>query len=416
MFIAISILAAVASSQGTTSYTCDKSNAFRYLLNPSLVVQSSAHLVTGYCGDEWQRFGSCCHLVKVLEAADADKRKIEESYRMLVREFADFLPKYKEFMGTLLRLETLEASSWKQQGINPVNFVRYLAGPVIRRNYDFVINNSNEAGVAAYNKEMEDCWNYNIKLRGSTVCTTCSARGYLFFQEGMALAGSEACQPIIDICSAPIKKTIILFRLWYGLVIKWDKRFGKVTSPETNVLSKLHRYVGLFKSQTLMKYSNSILNTDEDFKTLIESSSAHKNEFCNRFVKLAGDPFIVKITSKFNSQVPWKLEISPAIKSFIDAQTLNPRSRPLSREAKSRNRFLDYLSSQGKTRQLHSFGFNRGQSADQNLNSDSEDNLFRSDVKWSFTSENSAIERGSSFENTVRTNLARVINLTLSFP
>jgi hypothetical protein len=315
-------LAALAVSQGSlVPKDCKESNFFRSKLesaNKGLVLPKP-DTSTLQCGQEWTTYGTCCKLDKLKTVFENDAQIIRESYAGLSSEFAGFLGLYRTFYANLKILAVADETLWKQTAQkNAIKTAKkYLVEESFVRVFDTLSDYAKEQAWHNYRIMMRICWEKNIKIRGSALCSTCSGRGYEFFKKDMAIATEKACKPIMTKCYRSIKATLRIFRAWRYLNyhVSHDLKHLDIAF---NIKTKIPKLKDLITSVNEGGVANDIENISFDFKQMVKEDAKHKGRFCDMFVQLQETPLVVKIARNINQNVAWVLDFKPNIMEIIN--------------------------------------------------------------------------------------------------
>lgn len=216
LVIAFFILTVSSLETSQTQADCSISNPFRNKLSylgrkDRLIILKSPEFPEMYCGKEWKDHGMCCDIDQISELEEKDSELVRASYKGLVKNFKEYVPLASRFFKNLVRLSLLTPAQ-----IGSDNFLKtavteaknLLKRPIYFHNFQFLANYDNDKKYKKYSQQMKDCWEYNIDLRSSAWCTTCSARGFVFFSKGKVVTQTNECMPVIE----PIKATITLYK------------------------------------------------------------------------------------------------------------------------------------------------------------------------------------------------------------
>lgn len=314
------------------SVTCDESlvpktctskqqnaNPFRTQLanQDKKLVLKTPETDTGACGVEWSTFGGCCNVKKLTAIAEADQRRITNAYFKISEEFEEFSIAYQQFYQNLNKLAVANESDWDAEGKRAIRLAqKVLLDESMLVIFDTMNDYVHKRSIKKYKKMMENCWEYNIKIRGSSLCSTCSGRGNTFFKGGKAIATESACIPIIKKCYRPLKATLRMLRVWRFLLTNRDTLEN--LRINFNGPTKLKDFKTLAFNIYEGGVANDIENIAFDFKQMVKDDYKHKGRFCDKFVKLQGTPYIVAIAERITEREPWILDFKPGIKKIVD--------------------------------------------------------------------------------------------------
>ena len=305
--------------------TCDQGNPFRRYIGKHLKVSILAKpsMTSSLCGDEWATFGNCCNEAALVAAAENDRATIANSVMVVTQEFANFIPVFNSFYDKLKLLSLADESAWSDDGVKKA--IRLAKESIFSEDqvkaFDTLSDYVTPRWVVKYRKITRQCWNYIWKLRASSHCSTCSARGFEFFQGSKAIATDTACMPVIKNCYRSIKVSLRMLRVWGYLMLRHTK--GSNTLPDLQIIFngdlKLKGFYKLMGRVSNGGVASDIESIKFNFRSMVRKDSKHKGRFCDMFVKLVRTPFIVSIANSIDSSLPWILDFQPAINAVIQS-------------------------------------------------------------------------------------------------
>jgi hypothetical protein len=143
-------------------------------------------------------------------------------------------------------------------------------------------------------KSLERCWEKMIKVRSSSVCSTCSGRSSVFFKGEKGLVKDSDCVAILDHCTDSFQTTFDLFvdvKFLMSKLSAFASSIGKsaLNAKHQKTINKLNNFV---KQIVESKIQESI----EDYvKVASKKDSPQAGELCGRLVKLSEKTFIEEL-------------------------------------------------------------------------------------------------------------------------
>jgi len=165
--------------------------------------------------------------------------------------------------------------------------------------YFKVLADMNSTQFDQFTESNAACWNEMIRVRASSLCTTCSGRGHLFFSNNKGLVSKESCSEILTKCSAPLLTLLKLVKGIHAIhpLLEHLEDYGIKTT--------IRRKVDLKKCEI---YSEAINSTN--INSLVESFlvKGDRNEevdstLCSTFLHLNSKTFIEFIESLFRKPI-----------------------------------------------------------------------------------------------------------------
>ena len=317
------LLASAAFCGEPTYLTCRRGNPFRqYIENHfDVPILAKPSMTSSLCGDEWATFGNCCNEAKLVAAAENDRAKISKSAMAVSQEFGKFISVFKPFYDNLKLLSLADESAWSEVGVRKaIKLARVLVVNETQvKIFDTLSDYSHPHSAKNYKKMTVGCWNYIWKLRASSHCSTCSARGFEFFKGVKAISTDTACVPVIDKCYKSIKVTLRMLRVWRYLMSNYNGKALADLQLIFNGVKKLQNFNDLMFNVNDGGVARDIESITFNFQNMMQKDFKHKGRFCDKFVKLVQTPLIVSIANCIDTSHPWVLDFKPAIKAVIES-------------------------------------------------------------------------------------------------
>lgn len=300
--------------------SCPGDNPFRQVYKTRGMVGLTTPLkVITHCKPEWSTYGTCCEVQSMIKLATEDSSLILKAVDNLILESNLFRAKFVDFWQQFRAGVALPNETWVNAGISAENTPRQMI--VANWKVKQLLSIYREYGLMNTTKfqtlqtSIRTCWNYMIKIRGASVCESCSSRGSSFFYDNKAYAGDKACDAIIEQCYDSIRFTFLHIRLWRASFHIRD--IARLHGIEHNVENKTNDIVSEFLRFTADKVASDMLGKQRDFKSAIAQPGADRVRFCEKFVNLANVPFIVSFDGRIRHEGDWKFTFTDKYLSVI---------------------------------------------------------------------------------------------------
>ena len=334
-----------ASSPRTlsTGLSCSDKNPFRKYFQDTWKVGSPSNSITtsGYCGEEWRTYGSCCEIAKAIDGVKSDASEINKAKELFIKQFNEFIPVAVQFLESIQRLALVSKSGMSSKEKDIVKgakaFMEVENVPRLISRFR-MMNSLTERSI--YKQQMDQCWNYNNQLRSSAVCSYCSSRGDVFFNdmEDKGVAHSMYCDNIVNNCFEAHKKTIYIIKAWKKLISHDD---WKKSDVEINLGDMTKNFIDQYSKFNEDSIADDINDDFINAETVKKLTSDERARFCQEFVKLAYKPFIVEFYDNIERSKSWKMTQSKEAKKLLSS-----RRRVLAQESSNhhtpRNLNSDY--------------------------------------------------------------------------
>ena len=128
------------------------------------------------CRQEWSANGTCCDKQSLLEFSAADRKRVLESVEV-VKSFS---------------IHALASCSFKAK--HEEGYFRAL---------DSMARST--ATSSTFNASIDQCWDHMSGIRAKTLCSTCSGRSALFFNESKGVITAPVCSQTLRACLPSFK-------------------------------------------------------------------------------------------------------------------------------------------------------------------------------------------------------------------
>jgi hypothetical protein len=257
--------------------TCSGSNIFlKKLVEAGKIKLRLAPTKMNDCGTEWSTYGSCCTLSSARKYALKDKNLLRNSTKIVNTSLAlqrylmtSLMPDLEFWLASDESLAKTQKSLPKlKEDLEQLGKV----DPMVHR----------------------QCWIDEMsKLRSASLCSTCSARGRMFFHGGRALVSLNSCTRMLENCYDSINEIVKSMRTahaFYKVMENFsnEDKFDFAFHNETEEIKDDLRVLGRSKiSSDLRHYSNSTKGTKRRIK--------FTKVLCKDFMMLNKRPFIMQV-------------------------------------------------------------------------------------------------------------------------
>ena len=236
------------------------------------------------CNGEWKEHGVCCDESSAVKYATADAQAIRSSLSKFISSMKKLAPLYFEFMKQAPKIKNLVSAAYR-------SFIDVVVLNQVP-NLTEILTDIQKSDLVK--KSLERCWEKMIKVRSSSVCSTCSGRSSVFFKGEKGLVKDSDCVSILDHCTDSFQTTFDLFvdvKFLMSKLSAFASSIGKsaLNAKHQKTINKLNNFV---KQIVESKIQESI----EDYvKVASKKDSPQAGELCGRLVKLSEKTFIEEL-------------------------------------------------------------------------------------------------------------------------
>ena len=212
--IAALLLFVVMRGVQTSSDLCDSKNEFlKQIATQGVTIYPTVNKKrANVCRPEWSRHGTCCEAKSLMDYALGDAEKIRKNMRNVeaeYRHFTTFLESAKDRLNDLKlltnvrRKKSIPPHILKMMPVIHDSYQRanHLISKILKGKVDFL-------DLVIFKKANDRCWESMIKIRASTLCSTCSGNSQNYFVGKQALLASETCSTIVSDCAESFSSLI----------------------------------------------------------------------------------------------------------------------------------------------------------------------------------------------------------------
>ena len=168
-----------------------------------------------YCEDEWNRFGSCCHNIDLVDFFTLESRLLHVNRKYLTKA---------------------------------VGAIATISG--------------DQQTFLDFDSHSRQCWHYMKKVRGSALCSTCSGRSQEFFDGDRILISPRTCEKALPMCEDFFLLISKVSKIIPGILS--DRKSRKMRKAKYHKLKSLHDDLEKYKPPTKLiqafeEYRNAIL-------------------------------------------------------------------------------------------------------------------------------------------------------------
>ena len=209
------------------NHPCDQENpSIKILKEAHVMIHSQPVFTSSSCGDEWRLYGSCCDFETLKTAVLTDVQSIKEDTNKLV--------------GTISAVIKVFGKLKKGPLDEKKNRAKLLQAALKGKGFQIL----EQMSIQKISREANICWGEMAKTRSASVCTTCSGRSQVFFNNQKALVTQEVCSRVVDKC----KPHLELLSVMSVLAQTVGKSMDESSTLAASTKDKLKRIEAVFCS------------------------------------------------------------------------------------------------------------------------------------------------------------------------
>ena len=306
--IVASFLGLALSAELASLKQCGQANPYiEYLTTKGVKLISAPQIDTATCKGEWSTYGTCCDKESLLSFAKADRQSVIVAVQAIKSFSAHTLSSYTSMSTEFLaaaRKTTRKLPLWSAQLKE-----KYDAGYF--KMLDLLAEKM--ANGSAFNTSLDHCWDHMSSIRSKTLCSTCSGRSALFFNETKGIIDTPVCALTLETC-LPSFKFLLTF------LTEIDKLLGSLYQPvvtksnqpqptSSKTLAAQLAVKQLSETAGLIKQSE-IMSAIEDFLSQGAKDPLKAAKICGILMKLSHETFVESIFKELQA-------IDPVLQYFI---------------------------------------------------------------------------------------------------
>ena len=169
------------------SSSCMATNPFMHHLSSSGILKvqifdtPDTTSTMNHCQAEWSTHGTCCDASDLVLASELDGKLIDANANMIVKAVS--------MVKWILVDKLNEIVAKKKLKMNPVTE---------KQISDFFSSHT----YTNFNESTSKCWDFMKKQRSSALCSMCSGRSSIYFDDGKILVDRQVCRDTTDSCYA----------------------------------------------------------------------------------------------------------------------------------------------------------------------------------------------------------------------
>ena len=341
-------LASQASSQAPVDKSllsatgCPNSNVLiKILESQGTKLSSTPQINHQACGLEWSVFGTCCEYESLVQTVTNDKEAIKSSVMQFQQINNKLHDLFKDFAQVVKDISSQNSTLKDKLSAKSRNSSLL--------HWALSQNTETSNWISTYESQSSACWDKMISVRAGSVCSACSGRSQIFFQDNAPKIDPAACSAVMDVCEP-----------WFASV-QQIARHVEVVKSLVDEISKALTTVKRFDTielRTANRIKNLLINNEQSStKSRSSSLSASYSWLCTKFLRLQGLTAIDEVNrylDKFSNSLSCRMqELKP---TDLKYNCLRPRVTSevdpfadINILKQSDNMFDSYVGAQGST-------------------------------------------------------------------
>ncbi len=291
--LTVLIISTCIQTSVDTQTSCIDANPYIKVLQKERGLKVLPH-PTGFtkstCEGLWKAHGVCCEESSAITYAKSDAQAIRSSVDRFISSMKKLAPLYFEFMKKAPKIKKMVSPAYQAF----IEVVEKNQAPNLTK----ILTEIQKSDKVK--KSLVQCWDKMIKVRSSSVCSTCSGKSSVYFKGDKGLVKDSDCVSILDHCTDSFQMTFDLFIDVKFLMTKLSAFAasigkGSLNSKHKKTVDKLNSFV---KQVVESKILQSI---DQYLKAASKKDSPQAGELCGRLVKLSEKTFIEELAAVASS-------------------------------------------------------------------------------------------------------------------
>src|SRR3990167_3885383 len=166
----------LAQSTRPAGIGCPNDNPFiKHMLSMSML-NTPDFTPSPICAFEFSKYGTCCPTGNVEPEARNDYIHHTGKVNRLKREFKEFVGVLSKVYDLIKRIALAPKHPWRNDWNGKIDKAReFFNNPSVNQYFSKHLN-ANLPDAATFEKEIDECWNAQVKVRNLALCFTCSGR------------------------------------------------------------------------------------------------------------------------------------------------------------------------------------------------------------------------------------------------
>ena len=343
----------------------DKNSFLKHLISHKVRILSRPDKLSGMCGEEWAKFGTCCEVESLVSYAEAQSKSLLESTSTFSTDINKLINSTLEGSSQLTKKITDELKSEPEEAPQPEAtpnspeqpeeeeprslllmgsrprsiFNRFAKFTMSRIKLMASVVKMLKTNLIPFFAAQTKCITKLNQVRSSSLCNTCSARSQVFFSDGKIRMGLDDCKQVIDECKG-----------YWSTLLKYVDSLESVKEVIEEIREKEQDNTEMFKGHqhsNLLKWIEENKLKEHLGKCLSEENCGDKvaGELCASLISIRRkDPLMTTSSKSFENRLKKTNSIFAYTKIY-----LNTRNKQTQVAENAKKRVVSMFSSMFKS-------------------------------------------------------------------